>query len=119
MIKENIGYLNDIMPVETINQIQRTVTKDIISYLDKANVKHSYLGFDYLSEAIEIGLYDKSKVCKGLTRTIYPAIALNNKVAVTNVERCIRKAVQSSAYPDVTNAEFIARAVDEIKVAKL
>ena len=88
-------------------------------YLDSKHIKHSLMGYDYLTMAIEMGLEDKQLVCRKLTTVIYSAIAQTYSINTPCVERNIRHAIQRSDTKDVTNAEFIARAVDEIKAAKL
>jgi two-component system response regulator (stage 0 sporulation protein A) len=96
--------------------------KTIYKYLDAHGFKHAQLGFDYIISAIEIGLKDKMKITKAITKEIYPDVAKLHGTTPSRVERAIRHCISTCTSPTVfalTNSEFLAKAVDDIKYGGL
>lgn len=97
--------------------------KDIMAYLDKKGFKHAQSGFLFIVKAIEMGLEDRNKISKGITKILYPEVAKEFKTTASRVERAIRHNIETSDFilklklkglGKPTNSEFLARAVDEL-----
>lgn len=90
-----------------------TDTKMIYNYLEEQGIKHSNLGYRYLTTSILLGLNDSS-ACLKIT-DLYQKVADFHHVKASDVERTIRYSLISSK---MTNKEFISRAVDELNLAQ-
>ena len=83
----------------------------IQQYLDEYEIKHAHSGYQYLATSISIG-------CKN-PQIIFSLTDLLNQVAFLfgtqsdRVERAMRYAIRGT---NMTNKEFIQRAVDEINL---
>lgn len=84
-------------------------TKEINSYLEDKGIKHSNLGFRYLLTAILLGI-DSPSIYKRIT-DMYETIATIHHTDAAAVEHAIRYSVSKK---NITNKEFIAKAVDEL-----
>ena len=82
---------------------------DINRYLDATGIKHSHIGYRYLLAAIQLGTKSPKSLIK--ITDLYQKIALNYETEVISVERAIRYAVSPL---NLTNKEFITKAVDDI-----
>jgi len=82
---------------------------EIIYYLDATEVKHSHMGFRYLVSAIDLGLQSPDMVYR--ITDLYNAVAVTFNASGAKVERSIRYAIKKT---NLTNKEFITRAIDDI-----
>lgn len=80
-------------------------------YLDSIGIKHANMGFRYLISAIEIGSDDPKLLYK--ISDLYEEIAKMYDTSKSSVEKSIRYSVMST---NLTNKEFILRAVDSINM---
>ena len=71
------------------------MNKQTSNALKKAGIPPHILGYDYLGEAIEIVLSDRSKL-HAVTKELYPSIAKKFDSRPSRVERAIRHAVEVS-----------------------
>ena len=85
----------------------------IEKYLFEKGIKPHLKGFDYLIQAIEICQKDKS-VLRKITTELYPTIAKINNDTPSRSARAIRHAISTSK-ENVSNSEFIGRAVIELE----
>ena len=93
------------------------------------------LGYEYLRYAIDLSTKDMSMVRNGLTKQLYPRVAVQYNTTGTRVERCIRSAIETGWFRGnaelqkeifrynvkegrnkPTNAEFIACVADYISL---
>lgn len=111
---------------------------ELLSYIAKVlhdvGVPASIRGYDYIREAIIMGLSDK-EILKSITKDLYPTIAKNNKTTASRVERAIRHAVEvawqrgdvetinsifgytvKASKGKPTNGEFISILVERIRL---
>lgn len=96
--------------VEKANKTKKIAEKDIVSYLDSLNMKHSLKGFKYLIEAISGSLEGKynSGICN-----MYSDIAKKFDTTGSRVERAIRHCIKECGSVNANNSEFIAKSVDK------
>lgn len=86
-----------------------SLEQKVQQYLDEYEIKHAQEGYHYLAAAISIACKNPQKV--------YSQIDLRNQVALLfgtrsdRVERAIRYAIRGT---NMTNKEFIQRAVDKL-----
>lgn len=88
-----------------------TNVTEVYTYLDKQGIKHSNLGYKYLTTAILLGLNEPS-VCLKVTK-LYERIADFHYVKASDVERTIRYSLVSNK---ITNKEFIIKAIDNLSL---
>lgn len=118
-----------IAGTETADNLEALVMNTLI----RVGVPASLLGFEYLKEAIILVVRD-SKAMRGVTKVLYPQIALKFNTTVSRVERSIRHAIEvcfdrSDIYDlkkvfgntislekgKCTNSEFISIIAERIK----
>lgn len=75
-----------------------------IFLLDKG-LKPNLIGFDYISKAIELIVYDKMPTNK-ITRILYPKIAKIMNVSSNSVNRAIDYCIKSSGFK-ITASQMI------------
>ena len=80
------------------------MNKQISNVLKKAGVPSHLLGYEYLGEAIEIVLADRSKL-HAMTKELYPSIAKKHSSLPSRVERAIRHAIKAGFY-NLTHGEI-------------
>ena len=66
---------------------------DAAAFLREMGVPANILGYDYLSEAINMVAADRSAI-RGVTKILYPAIAERFQTTPTRVERAMRHGVE-------------------------
>lgn len=112
------------------NNIQVSITK----ILHELGIPSHIKGYQYIREGISI-IYDRPEVVGGITKELYPELALKFNTTVSRVERAIRHAIEVSwnrgswdlmeeifghsvdidkAKP--TNSEFIVTIADKLKL---
>ena len=84
----------------------------IDKYLLSKGVKPELKGFDYMVDAINLCIKDKSYL-RGLTTRLYPEIAKINNDVVHKVERALRHVIDGQK-PHVTIGRFIAISLIEL-----
>lgn len=113
--------------------LRETITR----YLKDLGVQANLNGYEYLREAIELAITDRTYL-KAICRKLYPAVAEKFGTDAGSVERCIRFAIQKSILkgkynliceifgstidPDrgvATNTEFIATLADYINMKEV
>lgn len=114
----------------TYNNLQISITK----VLHELGIPSHIKGYQYIREAIGI-IYNRPEVIGGITKELYPELALKYDTTVSRVERAIRHAIEVSwnrgnyylmeeifghsvdidkAKP--TNSEFIVTIADKLKL---
>ncbi|SHI19007.1 Forkhead domain-containing protein [Sporobacter termitidis DSM 10068] len=86
-----------------------TGNAQIKDYLEKEGLKHSSLGFRYLVLIISIVGKDPDK--NTVLSEVYKIIATEYDASPKSIDRSIRYSIK---HQDVTNKEFIMKAVDEL-----
>lgn len=87
--------------------------KNIQDALLKKGIKPQLLGFQYLTDAIELVLSDESYKYN-VHNLLYPEIASREISSVSRVERAIRHSITSAKLP-YSNRHFIALVSLEVK----
>lgn len=87
--------------------------KKIESYLLKKGLKPHYKGFNYIVEAINFIITDKT-LLKNITKRLYNMIAYIYDDNQRGVENAIHNCIKSSNYK-MSNKQFIARTVIEFE----
>lgn len=88
----------------------RVSSWEISRYLDEKGIKHSLTGFRFLVSAIKKAIKDPWMILK--ISDLYGNIAQICGTETGNIERSIRYAIMPSG---LTNKEFIAKAVDDLR----
>lgn len=70
-------------------------------------------GFDYLLTAINLVYGDRSYL-RGITKCLYPEVAVAHDTTNARVERSMRSAIEASGSKDM-NAVFIANIVEDMR----
>ncbi len=109
--------------------------EELSAILHSVGIPASLLGYKYLKRAIEMAFINIDCVTSGVTKVVYPTIALMYKTTATKVERGMRHAIESgwqradieimekifsysysSEKGKPTNGEFIANIADYLLV---
>ena len=85
----------------------------IINYLKDKGIRPQICGFKYLYTSIKYCM--KIGEVPKITQEVYPAIGRLFKTQPSKVERGIRHAISTSKVKFMTNKEFIATALLDIK----
>lgn len=85
--------------------------KKIIKYLADNGIMYAHAGFKYLIDVIEIATNINGRLCLD---TVYKEVSEKHCCSKTSVEKCIRDAI-NKADEYMTNKEFVAKAVYELK----
>lgn len=80
--------------------------KEIQNALLGHGIKPQLLGFQYLTDAVQLVVTDKAYKYN-VHKLLYPEIAKNQNTTVCSVERAIRHAIHNAKLP-YTNLHFIA-----------
>ncbi len=68
-----------------------SLRSSVTNMLSRLSLSPKYTGYSYVREAIMLAMTDS---CTGISKSIYPAIALKNNTSAAAVERGIRTAIQ-------------------------
>jgi len=146
--QEMINTLSMKIFSDTCNMLDKCISQiladgvDIVGFneelsaiLHSVGIPASLLGYKYLKRAIEMAFINIDCVTSGVTKVVYPTIALMYKTTATKVERGMRHAIESgwqradieimekifsysysSEKGKPTNGEFIANIADYLLV---
>lgn len=83
--------------VESVKEIpkEKNLFTETTNFLNYINVPSHLKGFNYLRDAIMMCFKDH-KAMVGVTKTLYPTIAIQNNDLPSRVERVIRHAIEST-----------------------
>lgn len=119
---------------ETINLYQNGLDKSITNMLHELGMPSHIKGYQYIREGISL-IYNNPSIIGGITKELYPEIAMKYDTTVSRVERAIRHAIEVSwnrgsidymeelfghsvdfdkAKP--TNSEFIVTVADKLRL---
>ena len=124
----------DISNSKSINLYQSNLQKSITNMLHELGMPSHIKGYQYIREGISM-IYNNPEIIGGITKELYPDIALKFDTTVSRVERAIRHAIEVSwnrgnwdymeeifghsvdidkAKP--TNSEFIVTVADKLRL---
>lgn len=100
--------------------------KRVVSELERFGIQKNLNGYTYLRKAVLLA-YNDFGIVQEITSRLYPTIAGMNDTTPTNVERCIRHAIETSSFTRggaiaekfgkrPTNGQFIAEIADGLRV---
>ncbi len=122
------------MDKRTINLFSNNLQKSISKLLHELGMPSHIKGYQYIREAISM-VYDNPEIIGGITKELYPELAIRFDTTVSRVERAIRHAIEVSwnrgdwdlmeevfghsvdidkAKP--TNSEFIVTLADKLRL---
>lgn len=128
-----IDMVSDI-DKKSINLISNNLQKSISKLLHELGMPSHIKGYQYIREAISM-VYDNPEIMGGITKELYPELAIRFGTTVSRVERAIRHAIEVSwnrgdwdlmeevfghsidydkAKP--TNSEFIVTLADKLRL---
>ena len=118
----------------TINLFSNNLQKSISKLLHELGMPAHIKGYQYIREAISM-VYDNPEIVGGITKELYPELAIRFDTTVSRVERAIRHAIEVSwnrgdwdLMEDVfghsvdidkakpTNSEFIVTLADKLRL---
>lgn len=118
----------------TINLFSNNLQKSISKLLHELGMPSHIKGYQYIREAISM-VYDNPEIVGGITKELYPELAIKFDTTVSRVERAIRHAIEVSwnrgdwdLMEDVfghsidydkakpTNSEFIVTLADKLRL---
>ena len=118
----------------TINLFSNNLQKSISKLLHELGMPSHIKGYQYIREAISM-VYDNPEIVGGITKELYPELAIKFDTTVSRVERAIRHAIEISwnrgdwdLMEDVfghsvdidkakpTNSEFIVTLADKLRL---
>lgn len=118
----------------TINLFSNNLQKSISKLLHELGMPSHIKGYQYIREAISM-VYDNPEIVGGITKELYPDLAMKFDTTVSRVERAIRHAIEVSwnrgdwdLMEDVfghsidydkakpTNSEFIVTVADKLRL---
>ena len=118
----------------TINLFSNNLHKSISKLLHELGMPAHIKGYQYIREAISM-VYDNPEIVGGITKELYPELAIRFDTTVSRVERAIRHAIEVSwnrgdwdLMEDVfghsvdidkakpTNSEFIVTLADKLRL---
>lgn len=132
--KRIIEVVNNEEPIEVLENKENNIQMAISKLLHSLGVPSHIKGYQYIRESIYM-MYTSKEMIGGITKEIYPEIALRFDTTASRVERAIRHAIEVSwsrgdyelmeeifghsvdydrAKP--TNSEFIATLADRLKI---
>ena len=132
--KKWIDPENAKRPEVTINLYQNGLDKSITNMLHELGMPSHIKGYQYIREGISL-IYNNPSIIGGITKELYPEIAMKYDTTVSRVERAIRHAIEVSwnrgsidymeelfghsvdfdkAKP--TNSEFIVTVADKLRL---
>lgn len=122
------------MDKRTINLFSNNLQKSISKLLHELGMPAHIKGYQYIREAISM-VYDNPEIVGGITKELYPELAIRFDTTVSRVERAIRHAIEVSwnrgdwdLMEDVfghsvdidkakpTNSEFIVTLADKLRL---
>ena len=122
------------MDKRTINLFSNNLQKSISKLLHELGMPAHIKGYQYIREAISL-VYDNPEIVGGITKELYPELAIKFDTTVSRVERAIRHAIEVSwnrgdwdLMEDVfghsvdidkakpTNSEFIVTLADKLRL---
>lgn len=122
------------MDKRTINLFSNNLQKSISKLLHELGMPAHIKGYQYIREAISM-VYDNPEIVGGITKELYPELAIKFDTTVSRVERAIRHAIEVSwnrgdwdLMEDVfghsvdidkakpTNSEFIVTLADKLRL---
>lgn len=122
------------MDKRTINLFSNNLQKSISKLLHELGMPSHIKGYQYIREAISM-VYDNPEIVGGITKELYPELAIRFDTTVSRVERAIRHAIEVSwnrgdwdLMEDVfghsvdidkakpTNSEFIVTLADKLRL---
>ena len=118
----------------SINLFSNNLQKSISRLLHELGMPSHIKGYQYIREAVSM-VYDKPDIIGGITKELYPELAIKFDTTVSRVERAIRHAIEVSwnrgdwdLMEDVfghsvdidkakpTNSEFIVTLADKLRL---
>ena len=122
------------MDKRSINLFSNNLQKSISKLLHELGMPSHIKGYQYIREAISM-VYDNPEIVGGITKELYPELAIRFDTTVSRVERAIRHAIEVSwnrgdwdLMEDVfghsvdidkakpTNSEFIVTLADKLRL---
>ena len=119
---------------KSINLFNNNLQKSISRLLHELGMPSHIKGYQYIREAISM-VYDNPEIVGGITKELYPELAIRFETTVSRVERAIRHAIEVSwnrgdwdLMEDVfghsvdvdkakpTNSEFIVTLADKLRL---
>jgi two-component system, response regulator, stage 0 sporulation protein A len=123
-LKKAISELTDLLgkkPIEEPQDKPTSLDKQISDILLSYRIPVHIKGYRYLKEAIKMEV-ETYALAVGVTKHIYPTIALQHKDVPTRVERAIRHAIElgwkGQTLPKPTNSQFIALVAEKIRMER-
>ena len=123
-----------LMDKRSINLFSNNLQKSISKLLHELGMPSHIKGYQYIREAISM-VYDNPEIVGGITKELYPELAIRFDTTVSRVERAIRHAIEVSwnrgdwdLMEDIfghsvdidkakpTNSEFIVTVADKLRL---
>ena len=133
-LEERIIDTVSLLDKRTINLFSNNLQKSISRLLHELGMPSHIKGYQYIREAISM-VYDNPEIVGGITKELYPELAIKFDTTVSRVERAIRHAIEVSwnrgdwdLMEDVfghsvdidkakpTNSEFIVTLADKLRL---
>lgn len=90
-----VRRVKDASIEEIFTSKNATLEKKVTNILSDTGILPNLKGYKFLKQAVMLG-YEDSSILEGITKKLYPKIAIQNDTSSSKVERAIRHSIESA-----------------------